>query len=464
MKYGRSFRKYCSQLAREANLRPLHAASVKGIDKVVVIPCLAESRYLFDTLNTLSRNDPPQLEKCLVLCVVNNKTPDAADVEVIADNQLTMECLDMLIRRQIDRGKLPKEISADTLNDITKSEIKVAYIDAASPGRELPRKGGGVGMARKIGLDCAMMLFENDDVNLLYCLDADTLVEENYLSAVDAFFKSQNATSACVPYEHQESPDQAIQTAILLYELFLHYYVAGLNFADSPYAFHTVGSTIICTADGYAAVRGINSREAGEDFYFLNKLIKLGGVYEIGNTTVHPSARPSKRVPFGTGRAVSLWMEKKSMEYPAYHPDVFLILKEWLLAVRLYIDRDAEFMMNESLKINPLLKEFLEEFNFCEIWKKLAFNAPSETMMHRQFHRWFDGFKTLRLINYLSRNGVAPVNLIDAVILLLKKMAPEFLRVFDLAAECSSNDEKRRLLDFLRYDLRIVKQNRRLWP
>jgi len=54
---------------------------------------------------------------------------------------------------------------------------------------------------------------------------------------------------------------------------------------------------MICTVDSYIAVRGMNRREAGEDFYFLNKLAKLGDIGQIHATTVYPSARPSRRVP-----------------------------------------------------------------------------------------------------------------------------------------------------------------------
>ena len=117
-------------------------------------------------------------------------------------------------------------------------------------------------------------------------------------------FSRGKAQTGIVAYEHQMPSDDIEQAAICSYEIFLRYWVLGLQYARSPYAFHSIGSTIVTTADGYLAVRGMNRREAGEDFYFLNKLAKTGPIRQIRETVVYPSARISRRVPFGTGAAV----------------------------------------------------------------------------------------------------------------------------------------------------------------
>ena len=49
----------------------------------------------------------------------------------------------------------------------------------------------------------------------------------------------------------------------------------GLGFAGSPYAYHSVGSTLAVRAEAYAIVRGVPKRAAGEDFYLLDKLAKV---------------------------------------------------------------------------------------------------------------------------------------------------------------------------------------------
>ena len=72
--------------------------------------------------------------------------------------------------------------------------------------------------------------------------------------------------------------DQFCNTATALYELRLHHYVLGLEYAGSPYAYHTLGSCLAVKADAYAQVRGFPKRAGAEDFYLLNKLAKLGAM------------------------------------------------------------------------------------------------------------------------------------------------------------------------------------------
>ncbi len=133
-----------------------------------------------------------------------------------------------------------------------------------------------------------------------------------------------------VDYEHQMPADRVRQAAICRYEIFLRYWVLGLQFAQSPYAFHSIGSTIVTTDEGYLAVRGMNRREAGEDFYFLNKLAKAGPLRRIRETRVYPSGRLSARVPFGTGAAVAKMVSGSSGDFLLYDPRVFVVLRAWL--------------------------------------------------------------------------------------------------------------------------------------
>ena len=118
--------------------------------------------------------------------------------------------------------------------------------------------------------------------------------------------------------------------AIICYEIFLRYYVLGLSFAKSEYAFHTIGSTMLCTPDAYVKVEGMNKRKAAEDFYFLEKLAKIFPIGEIKSTSIHPSKRGSWRVPFGTGKSVDRYLSNSRDEYLLYNPKSFVILKTWL--------------------------------------------------------------------------------------------------------------------------------------
>ena len=106
--------------------------------------------------------------------------------------------------------------------------------------------------------------------------------------------------------------------------------VTGLAHAGSRWAFHTIGSLISVTCPAYAAVRGFPRRQAGEDFYFLQELAKTGGVSRIDSTTVHPSARSSDRVPFGTGATVGRHLSGTEDGLAVYHPDVYKITSDFV--------------------------------------------------------------------------------------------------------------------------------------
>ena len=73
-----------------------------------------------------------------------------------------------------------------------------------------------------------------------------------------------------------------------------------MKYSNLPYSFHTIGSAFALTASAYTRQGGMNRRKAGEDFYFINKLIKGEIFGEINDTKVIPSPRISDRVPFGT--------------------------------------------------------------------------------------------------------------------------------------------------------------------
>jgi len=409
--------KYLQQYAHTDGWE-LTANSGGVVDNVVVIPALAELKYLFRTLAALSRNDRPDLEKTLVICVVNNKPVDDSGKAAFVDNQETLD----ILRHLVEGKGIPPWVSEPSqkswLDEILSSNLRTGYVDASSKGRELPRRTGGVGLARKIGFDLALESLgsPDDGWDTVFCwLDADSLVEPNYLDAVRRHVKTHRFPASVIRYAHGASRDPLRQQAIICYELFLRYYVWGLSFAGSPYAFHTIGSTIAGTAEGYAAVRGISIKTAGEDFYFLNKIAKTGRVGRVTATTVHPSSRASARVPFGTGRKIAGFTEEMKTHYPAYDPDAFSILGEWLRTVHDCCDDGAEELINRAANIHPSLAIFLRIDRFDHVWPRLVRNSRSEKSLRRHFTAWFDGLRTFRLIRHLTKHDLPPVGLFSAI-------------------------------------------------
>jgi hypothetical protein len=347
----------------------------------VVIPALAEYENLFATLDSLAANPPELLARFLVLVVVNHRT-DAS----FADRENNYRTLARL---------------ADGLPDL--AHLETAWVDAASPGLEMPAKGGGVGLARKIGLDLALTrLNRSADRQVLICLDADTLVEPSYLPALVRHFRESAAGGAAIPFRHQHGRSPEEQRAIDCYELFLRHYVLGLKLAGSPYAFHTVGSAMACTADAYVKTGGMNTRAAGEDFYFLQHLLRTGGVAQVKGTVVHPSPRPSHRVPFGTGRSISRRLAGDDEAITFYRPDCFRILGSWLALMLQSLERDSAEILCKAAEVSIHLAGYLEEVRFPAAWSGLRRNHRTPERLHRGFHDWFDGLKTMKLIHHLS--------------------------------------------------------------
>jgi len=361
--------------------------------RAVVIPALAERMHLPSTIESLSNSVPTNiLDDTLVLVVVNNRSQESADsanrielMEQIDDNLQTLKWLE-------DKS--------------AKGTFPLAWIDASSPGHELP-PWGGVGLARKIGCDSVLaFLLELNKSDVLddfifFSLDADTIVSPDYLETAGHELRKSACSGGVISFKHRKADSAEGQAAIDEYEAFLNYYVAGLRWAGSPYAFQTIGSCLCFTASGYVRANGFAARrQAGEDFYFCMELAKTGAICEIQKTMVFPSARISRRVPFGTGKRMAEAALNGSKPLLAYDFRVFVCLRELLTAVSAHIDEGAPRIFAELT--NQSTREFLENRGFQEIWGRFQRQYKTEDALLAAFHRWFDGFVTLKYIHWLT--------------------------------------------------------------
>ncbi len=166
----------------------LQAGNLENIEQVVVIPAYAEKDLLFATLASVAANNDASLEKALILCVINNKA--AASLADKENNAQTLAVLSALINKHpFSKLTLADDLHV-SLQKIADRPLRLGYIDASSDGMEIPPRLGGVGMARKIGMDMALRLFTNSGSvqRLILSLDADTLVQPDYLSAIQKCF------------------------------------------------------------------------------------------------------------------------------------------------------------------------------------------------------------------------------------------------------------------------------------
>lgn len=349
--------------------------SNKKYNIIVTVPIYNEFEFIEKFCKNFNSQDNHHFDKLLVIFNINN---------TIADD-------DKIKKNNLDTFNFLKsfQFNFDTL-----------IIDNFSDGNELDVKDGGVGLARKIAMDNALYHFDYNSHyrNVLVALDADCLVEKNYINSIFEFFQNDDVNAAYVNYEHQlvHNIDE-----IISYELNLRYYVLALNYAKSPYGFHTIGSTMCCTPQAYVKIEGMNKRKAAEDFYFMQKLAKNFKVYHIKNTTIYPSDRISHRVPFGTGKAIHNYYEGIVQKYVTYDFKVFEILKEFLDVFGRY-NYDGTQFINIFFDIHPLVKDFLEINNFVKSWDNILKNSKYDDLIQEQKKIWFDGFRTLKFVHFFT--------------------------------------------------------------
>ena len=186
--------------------------------------------------------------------------------------------------------------------------------------------------------------------------------------------------------------------AIAQYELHLRYYVGQLARISFPFAYHTVGSSCALRAITYCRQGGMNKRQAGEDFYFLQKLFQVETVGYITSTRVIPSSRTSDRVPFGTGYAMQVMMQNQNPEYSTYVPESFDILKDFFTKI-------PEFYRTENIEnmyhtLHYLIQQFIsiQEFEYRIVDCKK--NSKTFEIFSKRFFHWFNGFQVFKFMNF----------------------------------------------------------------
>jgi hypothetical protein len=153
----------------------------------------------------------------------------------------------------------------------------------------------------------------------------------------------------------------------------------------------------------------MNRRKGGEDFYFLQSLAKTTGVDHMHGTIVHPAARLSLRVPFGTGPALARLVDNRN-EKNFYPLPVFELLGAWLKLVSKSLSQNGTELQAAATNLNRDLGSFLYKHKLAETWNRLTLNHKSSQQRHQAFHTWFDGLKTQQLVRHLcqaDRYGMA---------------------------------------------------------
>jgi glycosyltransferase involved in cell wall biosynthesis len=384
--------KYLNKQNKKFFFEPECAENVP--EMVVVIPCYNEPELIY-TLESLNACNQPGCN-IEILVVVNDSEEDAPVIK--NQNCLTLEQIEVF------KGKTP-------------SWLNISSVYATN----LPVKHAGAGWARKIGMDWASSMFNraNNPDGIILSLDADAFVEENYFEAVcQHFLMYKNEIAATLYFEH---PVEGVghSDAVVLYELYMRYYKHALAYTGFPNSIYTVGSCFAVKASAYVAQGGMNRRKAGEDFYFLHKLMPFGVVGEINETTVYPSSRISTRVPFGTGPALKKFVEGNHDLYYTYPLKLFKGLQDLFSKVELLYEKDIKNAY--ELTDDQLYVDFLHETDFIDQLNNLKDNCSNSVIFKKRFFHLFDAFKILKWLNFCLANGVERTGLEDEAFELLKQ-------------------------------------------
>jgi len=267
--------------------------------------------------------------------------------------------------------------------------------------------GWGVGVARKTGMDEALRRFSsiNNPDGVILNLDADCRVENNYLLAIYSELIKRNDRSACsIYFEHPLSGTdypESIYKYITFYELHLRYYLQGLAFSGFPYVFHTVGSAFAVKALTYVKAGGMNRRQAGEDFYFIQKLVPEGGYFNLNSTTVYPSPRSSSRVPFGTGASIGKLDADNSSTLVTYNILAFKELRAFFGLADVFYDSSPDKLYDCFSLMPEGLRLFLDEKEWIEKIMEIKNNTSGILSFKKRFFGWFNMFRIVKYLNFV---------------------------------------------------------------
>jgi glycosyltransferase involved in cell wall biosynthesis len=351
---------------------------------IVVVPAYNEPE-ISSLLDSLADCTAPE---CRVEVIVVVNAPDDASPAIIDNNRKSLI--------NIESWK--------------KTHIECFFRLFAFNVEQFSVAGWGVGLARKTGMDEAVRRFSSIDRpdGVILNLDADCIVEKNYFLTVCNKVLKSNEISACsIYFEHplsgNEYPEK-IYRYITFYELHLRYYFQALAYTGFPYVFHTVGSAIAVKALPYIKAGGMNRRQAGEDFYFIQKLVPSGGYINLNSTTVYPSPRTSYRVPFGTGASISKLSDDNSSTLMTYNILAFKELRTFFEQTDGFFKSTPEQLDVDFSLMPPGLIMFLDKKEFIDKIKEIGDNTSGIESFKKRFFGWFNMFRVVKYLNYVHQD------------------------------------------------------------
>ncbi len=290
---------------------------------------------------------------------------------------------------------LDNALSIEFLNRLQDKRITV--LDRSSKGNGWKPKKGGVGFARKTAMDFIAKRAQKNDV--IISADADTVYPENWLSETrEVFIKNGDITGLSLPYYHPLPHAEKDARLILRYEIYMRNYALNMIRIKNPYRFTALGSAMAFPVWAYKKTGGLTPVQAGEDFYFLQKLVKSGNLEYTAGTVVFPSARFSDRVNFGTGPALIKGASGNWSSYPVYPYRFFDEVEKTYRKFKDLFDNDVPLPMDDFLQ---------KQFGDKNIWQPLRNNYKDKDNFVKACINKIDGLRILQFLRFRMENSQA---------------------------------------------------------
>lgn len=312
------------------------------------------------------------------------------------------------------------EANSDAIAYLTSlKDSRIEIIDKSSPGNGWTPKSHGIGAARKLLMDHISSTGNADDI--LISMDADTVFENEYLESVAENLQLNPAAFALsIPYYHRLTGNPELDRAMLRYEIYMRSYAINLWRIKSPYSFTALGSAIALPIRTYKRVGGMSPKLSGEDFYFLQKIVKTGRLLHWNREFVYPATRASNRVFFGTGPAIIRGMEGDWTSYPVYHRRLFDAIALTCKKFGLLYKRDIS---------TPLDAFLISKFGELP-WQALRSNFKTPAHFVRACHEKIDGLRILQFLKESQEpDEVTSEHALEDLLEMYKKLYPEIFRV-----------------------------------
>jgi hypothetical protein len=388
----------------------------------------------FTTYPSLLQDDVDQMPEMFV-CIPSYAEPGITDtLQSLSECDKTRFRTGVIIlfnqdhRMKSDELKLHRSAWDKTITWVSRHQTeRLKFFPLHLP--EIPGLHGGVGLARKILQDEAAGKLPDEGV--IISLDADCRVDKNYLNEIhDQFVLHPDCSAASVHFEHPlDNLSDREKDSIVRYELHLRYLVNAQRWCGHPFAFHTVGSSMAVRRKDYLLQGGMNTRQAGEDFYFLQKFIETGKFFKITNTTVYPGVRISNRVPFGTGKAMHQILDE-SLEWLTTDFKIFRLIKPVFASLEklnsVFANNRSPDLKRHFPEWNDAVFQFMEETDFSKAVSEINLHTKSSASFQKRFFRYFNSFHMIRYTHWMRDHHYPDVSVRQAIEDFLKELSIRF--------------------------------------